>query len=216
MKSAEEIRDYLIELLNNALLRLSMYGDESIAMHFSSALAFIDEREPEWEACLSDLKARGALRARGVSGAFHEVTHQWATDNEIASVFAEIAFKMGYLKTDRLLDRDEFESLRSGLRSTCRSRDFTMEEVLAEFGAPSWISGTKPYSSCVFVYFCREPDSGSLSFDFWNELDRGTVADKVCGKFGDLPVLRDVRIRGATFAREFTFTPLGRKITGRK
>lgn len=95
MKSAEEIREYFLEFLNRALPSLCAYGDEMVAVHILSALAFIDEREPEWEAWLCDLKARGALRARGVSGAFHEVTHQWATDNEIASVFAEIAFNMG-------------------------------------------------------------------------------------------------------------------------
>ena len=106
-------------------------------------------------------------------------------------MYAEIAFQMGYLATGRILEPREFGSLRSGLRRTCRTRDLTTEQVLAEFGPPSWSSGTNPRYPWVFLYIAGRPDFGAIAFDFWNEI--GIDANgKQGGKFGDLPVLRNV------------------------
>jgi hypothetical protein len=215
MRSAVEIREYFIDSLNHALPRLGMYGGEMAAMHFLSAVAFIDEREAEFDEFKDSLKARGAFCESGVGGAFEKYTHLPATDNEIGSAYAEIAFRMGYLKTDRILDQNEFESLRSGLDEKCRSQDFTTEEVVAEYGVPSWASGTNPFYPWTYLYFCNEIDDGIIAFDFWNVVYVDWNTGKVKGEFGDLPVLRNVRIRGADFGKEFTFTPFGRKITKR-
>ncbi len=203
MKSSQEIREYFFKLINNALPRLSMFGGETAARFFLSHLAFIDERDLELENYLNKLTERGAFTSLGVSGAFRKYTHLQATDVEIASVYAEIAFKMGYLNTDRILIKSEFESLHSGLRKTCRSQDLNTEDVVQQFGTPSWKAGTNPSWPWVFLYFCNELDHGSIAFDFWND------------GYYDLPVLRNIRIQGPNFGREFTFTPLGRKITKR-
>ena len=138
-----------------------------------------------------------------------------ATEKEIASVYAEIAFQMGYLDVGRLLSESEFASLRSGLREHCRDNDLTTTEVRNRFGDPSWLSGTNPVWPCVYLYFTEKPEFGSVAFDFWNEIDYDEQTTAVNGRFGERPALRNIRIRGNDFKREFTFTPLGRKITGR-
>ena len=212
VKSSEEIRAYFLDLLNLALPRLGMYG-EYTAQLFLSHLAFIDAREAEFNDYMKMLRARGAFTPLGVGGAFSQYTHLRTQDNEIGSVYAEIAFRMGYLNTNRILNKREFESLRLGLRKTCRSRDFNTADVVTEFGAPSWTAGNNSFYPQVYVYFCNELDHGMIAFDFWNVVFYDEKIEKTCGKFGDLPVLRNIRIRGATFSREFTFSPIGRKIT---
>ena len=212
MKPAAEIRKHFLDLLNHALPRLGMYGGESVALHFLSELAFIDERDAEFTEHMDTLRTRGAFTSSGVDGAFTRYTHLPATDNEIGSVYAEIAFKMGYLTTDRILNKREFESLRTGLRRTCRVRNFNTQDVIAKFGVPSWTSGTNPYYPRVFLYLCNEVDHGTIAFDFWNVVHYDRTIEKTCGEYGDLPVLRNVRIQGRQFGREFTFTPIGRTI----
>ena len=215
MKSSKEIREYFLDLLNSALPRLSMYGEEVVLQYFLSHLAFVDERDTELKAHMETLCTRGAFTSLGVGGAFNQYTHLPAQSNEIGSVYAEIAFKMGYLNTDRILDKNEFATLRSGLRSTCRSRNFNTEDVVKEFGVPSWRSGTNPFYPWTYLYLCNDIDVGMIAFDFWNVVYYDEKAEKTCGTFGDLPVLRNIRIRGDNFSREFTFTPIGRKITKR-
>jgi hypothetical protein len=213
MRSSEEIREYFLDLLNSALPRLGMYGEEVVLDYFLSHLAFVDERDAELKAHMETLRTRGAFTSLGVGGAFTQHTHLPATGGEIGSVYAEIAFKMGYLNTDRVLDKNEFATLRSGLRGTCRSQNFNTADVAKEFGVPSWRSGTNPFYPWTYLYLCNDIDMGTIAFDFWNVVYYDEKTRKTCGKFGDLPVLRNIRIRGDNFGREFTFTPIGRKIT---
>jgi hypothetical protein len=214
MRTTREIRRYFVDMLNHALPRLGMYGGEIAARHFLSHLAFVECREDELATHYEALQKRGAFLATGVKGAFRQI-HDGNSDQEVGSVYAEIAFQMGYLATDRLLNRREFKSLRIGLRKTCRTRDFTTKEVQQEFGPPSWSSGTNPFYPWVFLYITDEPSFGAVAFDFWNEVYHDFETEKTCGKFGNLPVLRNVRIRGAQFVREIAFTPLGRRICNR-
>ena len=216
MRSAVEIRDYHLEYLNGALLRLSMYGDELAARCFLSHVAFVDEREDELNSHFDALDERGATTSLGVAGAFERCTGRKATDVEVASVYAEIAFRMGYLETNRILRTSEFDSLRKDLSDICQSRDFDADEVLSTFGAPSWTSkASRPWPN-VYLYLASELEDGAIAFDFWNAPDHGQGAGTVKGKLRDIPVLRNVRIRGPVFAREFTFTPIWRTVTGRK
>ena len=143
MHEADEIRQHFFDLLNHALPRLSMYGDELTAILFLEILAFIDEREIEMKHHFDALTKRGAAdSSTRVSGAFKKMTSQ-ATDKEIASVYAEITFQMGYLDVGRLLSESELASLRSRLRY-CRDNALTTTEVINRFGDPSWLSGANP------------------------------------------------------------------------
>jgi len=197
--------------LNEALPRLGMFGGEIAARQLLSDLAFIDDREHELRDRLDELRDRGSYTASGVGGAFNQQTGLRATDNEIGSVFATVAFGMGYLRTDRTLTRTEFESLESELRESCSTTDLNADEVRAQFGTPSWQSGTNPYYPWAFLYLCPGCDHG-IAFDFWNDLRDDKENEVVSGEFGDIPVLRNVRIGAADFRGEFIFTPIGRTI----
>ena len=96
-----------------------MFGDEVAARQLLTDLAFIDDREHQLSDELDVLRARGASTASGVGGAFNQRTGLRATDNEIGSVYANIAFRMGYLRTERILTATEFASLESSGWVSC-------------------------------------------------------------------------------------------------
>jgi hypothetical protein len=66
---------------------------------------------------------------------------------EVASVFAEMFYRFGYLRVDRFLDRDAWDRLSAGLRERFAGRDVRRSEVVADFGAPSIVAGNR-----VFCY----------------------------------------------------------------
>lgn len=217
MRTALEIQNRLLTALNFALPRLGMYGGPScgdISMsHLLSDLAFIDERENEYQQHFNNLKTRGTFTQTGVSGAFYKQTGLRATSDEVGSIYASIAFKMGYLSTARILSETDFITLTHDLRETCSNNDFTTTTVIKEFGIPSWKSSdTNPFYPCVYLYLCDKLEHGVVAFDFWNVVEYDREAQKTIGQFGSLPVLRNIRIEGPIFANEFTFTPVGTEI----
>jgi len=219
MKSATAIKDHFITLLNKSLPRLDMYGGEVFADHILAELSFIDEREEELDAHFKELDTRGARNSCGVTGAFRKCTGLGYHNAGIASVFAEVAYQLGYLKTERVLNEGEFRELSKGLRSACRERDWTTEQVYQKFGKPTWplnsdIAKRNPFYPCSVLYLCENPRIGSVAFDFWNSIDdkKKTEINTTIGRYGQIPILRNVRIRGSKFARDFTFTPMGKKI----
>ena len=211
MKTSIEIRDYFLGILNDALPRLSMYGGEIAARQLLSHLAFIDEREDELRDRFDALRDHGAFTASGVGGAFNRQTGLEPTANEIGSVYANVAFHMGYLRSERTLTQTEFDSLESIVRESCAACDFNADDVRTRFGDPSWQSGTNPYYPWVYLYLCPDRDH-SIAFDFWNVIHYDKQNEVVRGDYGDVPVLRNVRIGATDFGSEFTFTPLGRTI----
>ena len=170
MRTANEIRSYFLDMLNKALEHLGMYGGEGIAADLISHLAFIDDREAELRALDDALEARGPLTSKGVTGAFKFLYpelewSQWS-NVEVWSVYAELAFQMSYLATNRVLDRQEFESLKAGLRKLCRTQDFIPNQVQKRFGTPSWRAGTNPTCPWVYLYITNVPKFSTIAFDF--------------------------------------------------
>lgn len=211
MKTSIEIREHLLGTLNDALPRLSTFGGEIAACQLLSHLAFIDDCNDELRDRFDALRDRGAFTASGVAGAFNRQTGLKPTDNEIGSVYADVAFRMGYLRTQRTLTPTEFDSLESKIRESCPATDYNADEVRAQFGAPSWQSGANPYYPWVYLYLCQDRDHG-IAFDFWNVIRHDKQNEVVRGDYGDIPVLRNVRIGAVDFGSEFTFTPIGRRI----
>ncbi len=190
-----------------------MFGGEIAARQLLSHVAYIDDREAELNSLFDELGERGAFTACGVQGAFSRMTGLDATCNEVGSVYAEVAFQMDYLNTARILSAAEFDLLVTGLRETCLVTDMNAADVRSEFGEPSWVAGENPYYPWTFLYLCVDLRRGSVAFDFWNVVYYDEKIEKTCGRFGDVPVLRNVRIRESSFSREFVFTPIGRTIT---
>ena len=188
--------------------------DEFFIRYLLSQLAYFDHRESELGSHFNLLKARRAVGATGVHGGFVG-QRIYSHGSEVGSVYAEIAYAMGYLDADRILGKWEFEALRSGVRAKCRSRDYTIEDVFKWWGPPSWRSGENPYYPCTLLYLPADPKRAAVAFDFLGaeleEREENGVA-----KDEPIQMLRNVRIRSATFSRDFTFTPLGKQVAGRK
>jgi hypothetical protein len=211
MRSIEEIRGYFLAELNHVFSRPGMYpGEASLMMRFRD-LAWIDQREPEWDAHRQALEARGAFCSTGVRGAFERVLGERVQTESVASVYAEIAFQMGYLETQRVLSAAEFGRLRKGLRRAVSRRSFTAAEVEERFGPPSWgvVRGRNDPNSETWLYLASRPRFAAIAFEFWNE---SLFVDGKYARRFDRAILRYVRIRGRRFAREFAFTPLGRQL----
>jgi hypothetical protein len=218
MRSPNEIREYFRDTLNNSLSRLSMYGGDGFGCELFARsclqyLTFIDQREDEYRDLLAELIDRKASDSGGVRGAFIMRTRREATSGEIASVFGELAFRLGYLKTERVLEEADYARMSTLLRRECERCDWTLTEVTKQFGTPSWSSSSgNPYYPCTTLYLFHGTPFRSIAFDFWNELDLRPEREKLTGIYGEIPVLRDVRIRGKSFPSDFIFTPIGKHI----
>ncbi|HEV3237165.1 MAG TPA: hypothetical protein VGZ25_09270, partial [Gemmataceae bacterium] len=109
-----------------------------------------------------ELHVRRIFTASGVDGRFR--SRFGKTNNyvcEVASVYAEVAHRLGYLAVVNTLAKDEWRIFRSGLRHKCRSRNWRVSEVTLEFGAPSLLIG-----HMVFAYVPQATERGWVCFDF--------------------------------------------------
>jgi|SRR5579872_45751 len=203
MRTAEEIRTRFLQILDGAVRRPLMYGGsdwgvELFMRNLLSDLCFIDEREQELKHALTELDERGLSSSTGVVGSFRaRIANVRDVGNEVASVYAEIAGRLGYLSLQRRLTPAEWKRLRKGLRASCRDRDWRASEVREWFGDPSLEVHT------VYCYAPEDRNARWVFFDFADsEARRGGQRDYV---------LRNVRIPAASFERELVFTPYGRQ-----
>src|SRR5262245_5787565 len=170
MREVGEIRERLIEDLQFTVWRPSMRawpaeGVELLLKHLLSTLCFIDEREKAWEAA-------GIFRqgCRGVCGQF-DFQHRPFPPylNEVASVYAEAAFSLGYFTPGRLLSKAEMSRLRDEVdRPGFRERDWTEAELHARFGAPSHV--VVGGQTTVACYGCEVPKVKWVFFDLARQL----------------------------------------------
>lgn len=188
-------------MLDGAVRRPRMYGgsDFGVELVFRNLLAdlcFIDEREKELDRAFKSLSERGHFLATGLLGGLgSRIQDVPDLSHEIASVYAEIAARLGFLSLQRRLSSSEWRLLRRGLRSRCRERDWRATQVRATFGEPSLVSDS------VYCYAPQDLEAGWVFFDFCSPSD-----DCVTSR---AHILRDVRLPAVSLAREFTFTPHG-------
>src|SRR3954471_20093933 len=134
-RTVADVRGYLVDQLNSALRRSSMYGGESALRIFFDAMAFVDDREQDWHRELDALRNRGASSSTGASGAVEQVLGE-RSEHVMASVYADLAHRYGWLKLDQPLESAEYDRIRRDVVAWCAS-DRTMSGTLAEFGPPS-------------------------------------------------------------------------------
>lgn len=102
MKTAVEIREFLLERLRLSLFRPGMCGGELGILNLFEYVTLIDERIDEWRQHRAELHRIKAFNAGGVNGAFQQLHRDWRIgtyDKQVASVYARIAIAMGYLVT---------------------------------------------------------------------------------------------------------------------
>lgn len=199
-----EVRDYLLRQLNSALRRPGMYGGENALRLFLDAIAFVDGCEQLLADDLTELRSREAFVSTGVSGAVELVMGERDADI-MASVYAEIAHRRGWLALGNTLSRTDYDRLRNRMPSWCAD-DRSHGEVLAEIGPPSvLIGGSNPLFPKTLAYGTAHLDDPLVFFHLGN----GAEPNATWPPDHPEPLLLATRYGGSRFVDRFAFTPAG-------
>ncbi|MET9592114.1 hypothetical protein ABZY45_14330 [Streptomyces sp. NPDC006516] len=92
----------------------------------------------------------------------------------MASVYAEFAWRQGWLKPDRVLDAETYASMRSVI-SPWAQHNRVWADVLAAFGPPSVLfGGTNPLYGKTLGYVAKDIAEPMISFHLWNGTEPGS------------------------------------------
>ena len=199
------LREYHLERLNQAVRRPSMYGGEVALRIYMNNVAFQDGLEGVWIQEQNNLVTRGASVSTGVAGAFARVMPAYTNDAAVASVYADIAWRYGWLVVDRSVSDEEYDQLGSE-SGRWRNRDYRLADIEAEFGAPSVCFGGGNYRfPHTVAYAPSSCDRGLICLHF------ASACSGALGSGTDLesPMLLAVRCGTGPFAESFTFSPVG-------
>jgi len=173
-----------------------------------SDLCFIDEQDERCSALFESLTRYGKL---GVAGAFQAVFGEACNYTaEVASVFAEMAWSLGYLEPTRRLSELEWRSLISSVRTVYDEVDLRRSAVLERVGDASFSVGDR------VLCYVGPNDSEWVAFDCWEEpVTRYVVED---GHFRhnfrtereEDPLLRNVRVPAPSFNESLVLTTYGK------
>ncbi|MFE2931935.1 hypothetical protein [Streptomyces sp. NPDC059278] len=205
-RTALEVLDYLVTHLNGALRRPGMYGGETAIRLYLDAVAFADASEQAWQQELKDLQTRRGFSATGVRGAFQDL---WGDAHEgaVASVYAEIAYRQGWLQLDRALTSAEHHEIRRVSETWCH-KDRFLSDVVTAFGPPSVVfGGNNPNYPKTLAYATGQRNDTLLCFHLWNSFAADSTSSSA--SVHAEPVLWAFRQGGTLFTDGFTFTPEG-------
>ncbi|MGW2058974.1 hypothetical protein ACWCOZ_34565 [Streptomyces sp. NPDC001840] len=221
LAGSAEIRAYLIDQLNLALRRPGMFGrGEGPLRMLIDHLLFVENQPDAWAEQQRAWEARGAMTNIGVAGAFCDLIPGSGPGDPdqhcVASVYAEFAYRRGWLGPDRLLPADEHHALRTGVRQWAET-DRVWADVVDEFGSPSILfGGTSPLYSKTLGYLSEDPDEPMVFFHLWN--GGAPEAESSWPPEHEEPALLAVRFGGAAgggpFGESFVFTPEGQRRKG--
>ncbi|MDJ1135076.1 hypothetical protein [Streptomyces iconiensis] len=205
----DEIHAYLVDQLNSALRRPSMFsqGDAALRM-LVDHLLFVECRPEVWAEEQRAWVSRGARTSTGVAGMFQELMPGGCDQYYVASVYAEFAHRRGWLRPDRLLPTGEHHALRARVRRWVQA-DRSWADVTSEFGPPSILcGGTNPLYGKALGYLGEDPAESMVFFHLWNG---STPAPESTWPELEEPVLLAARFGDAPFDEAFIFTPEGRR-----
>ncbi|MFB8029475.1 MULTISPECIES: hypothetical protein [unclassified Streptomyces] len=205
-RTVQDVSSYLVTHLNAALRRPGMYGGELAIRLYLDAVAFVDNAEKAWQEEQESLRTRTAFFSTGVGGAFKDLWGE-AHEGSVASVYAEIAHRQGWLRLDRTLTSAEFAQIRRTSDTWC-GKDRLLSDIVTAFGPPSLLFGpSSPEHPKTLAYATDRSDDPLLCFHLWNGLSPspGSPAASLRAE----PVLWAIRVGGTLFTDGFTFTPEG-------
>ncbi|MGW3795662.1 hypothetical protein ACWD8I_31505 [Micromonospora arida] len=204
-----EARQHHLAQVNGVLRRPGMYGrDEMAERLLLEAMAAVDGSLARWQSECDGLRERDAFAPTGVRGAYSYILPVEALRDATASVYAEIAHRLGWLELDRTLSEAEFEQLSSGIGDWI-TQDRALSAVIETFGPPSlWIGGTNTYYPKTLAYAMARPERGLICFHLWNAFADNAPEGQLRGVHPE-PVLLAVRHRPGGFPGSFSFTPEG-------
>ncbi|MET7509136.1 hypothetical protein [Streptomyces albidoflavus] len=210
LASPDDMRSYLVDQLNLMLRRPGMYGDVEVGAWLAiDHLLFLEQRHEVWGVRRDDPWAEaGFCPPAGVSGAVRPLLPA-DYEHGTASVYAEFAWRQGWLKPDRVLDSETYASLRSLIGPFAR-HDRVWADVREAFGPPSvLLGGTNPHYGKTLGYVTEDVAEPMIAFHLWNGSDPGP--DSAWPPDREQPLLLAVRCGEGPFADRFTFTPEGRR-----
>ncbi|MEU5553389.1 hypothetical protein ABZ738_26775 [Micromonospora sp. NPDC047793] len=106
-----EARQHHLAQVNGVLRRPGMYGKYEMAERLLlEAMAAVDGSLERWATERDGLRERDAFVATGVMGAYSYILPADALRDATASVYAEIAHRLGWLELDRACRRQSFSS----------------------------------------------------------------------------------------------------------
>lgn len=185
MQSMEAFRNHKLEALPHALKRPIMFGGntDGAVVWFDLLLrdlCWIDVRKHDWDV-FQETDLRGN---RGVLGQFEYQQFQIPVYiAEVASVYAQVAHKLGYFQPERVPNSTEGKDLHSLLSADFFERDWTQTEIYDRLGPPS----SEHYSSETTVAcYAPEPAADWIFFDFSRRLSDSS-------DWFETPILRDIR-----------------------
>ncbi|MFI7080446.1 hypothetical protein ACIBO1_24385 [Micromonospora sp. NPDC049903] len=195
--------------VNGVLRRPGMYGRDELAERLVlEAMAAVDGSLRRWWAECDRLRERGAFGATGVMGAYRTVLPADGVRDATASVYAEIAHRLGWLDLDRALSDAQWGQLREGIVGWV-ARDRTVSEVVETFGAPSlWIGATGRLHAKTLAYTTAGRGDDLICFHLGNAVARSAPESDVPGAHPEAVVLA-VRHLPGDFPDSFSFTSEG-------
>lgn len=169
MRSVEEIRAYFLTKLHRSLPRPGMYGQrrglDIYYLTLLNDLCFIDAHEPD--TVKKYLQANNYGSALGVSGFLseHLPTGEYL-DDEIAAIYAEISFALGYLSLERILSSTELRHCMTWLQEQTTSKVWHQQDLIQLFGQPSFCTvGSGAIVNC----YCNDNPSNWITFTYNKE-----------------------------------------------
>ncbi|MFC4016617.1 hypothetical protein ACFOW4_01440 [Micromonospora sp. GCM10011542] len=204
-----EARGHHLAQVNGVLRRPGMYGrDEMAERLLLEAMAAVDGSLARWRTECEGLREREAFAPTGVMGAYSYILPADALRDATASVYAEIAHRLGWLELDRALSEAESHHLSTDVGGWV-TQDRTLSEVVETFGPPSlWIGGTNPFYPKTLAYTAADPDHNLICFHLWNAFAGTATGTELRGVHPE-PVVLAVRHRPGAFPDSFSFTPEG-------
>lgn len=184
-----------------------MYGGEVALRIYMDAVAFQEGLEEVWTQEQTGLVTREVFVSTGVTGAFTRIMPTYDNNAAVASVYAEVAWRHGWLLVDRCVSDEEYDRLNPA-GDHWKNRDYQLTDIDREFGTPSIrFGGSNHRFPHTIAYAPPTRDRGLICLHFasiHNDKALGTGADP------ESPVLLAVRRETpGPFWESFTFTPAG-------
>jgi len=200
-----------LQLIPLIIDRVGMYAStgremQIVAEHLLADLTFLDGREGDWERARRELHSYGK---QGVAGPFEALFGSPRCQGEVASVYAEVFHRFGYLAVDHLAGRSRWLELTGGLRERFEDRDVLRSEAEDMLGPPSLVAGRT-----VLCYAAADPPSGWLFIDCHAERVRRYDAGHgryAVDRAAD-PLVRSVRMPGPDFEAGLILTLYGKTL----
>ncbi|MCP2338977.1 hypothetical protein [Actinomadura rupiterrae] len=128
----------------------------------------------------------------------------------MASLYAELAHRRGWLRPDRTLAAGQFADLRESVAGWA-AQDHTWQDVTDTFGEPSVLFGpTSPLYGKTLGYVSEDPAEPMIFFHLWDGIDTEAKAGDRAARDGLM--LGAVRFGDAVLDEALLYTPQGQRL----